>query len=326
MSASDTAAPLALDVRGLDVGYAGRPVIEAVDIQVAESETVVLLGPSGSGKTTLLYAIAGFIEPSAGEIWLAGRRVADARHSEPPERRGVAMVFQHYALWPHLDALETVAYPLRRAGVAATEARRRAQHILDQLGVGHLAERRPAQMSGGEQQRVGLGRALARSPRLYLLDEPTAHLDAPLKAELRDELAARRRSDGAAALYATHDVEEALTLADRLVLLRDGRVVQRGPPQQVYEQPIDEWAARLTGPASVLDGELVRPEWARLDGPLAATVETVSFRGTHTDYLLTTERGRLTVRAPGPPRLAVGAAASCAIDRSWPLGAADRVR
>jgi len=214
---------------------------------------VALLGPSGSGKSSLLYAIAGFLRPGAGEIAIAGRAVSSRRGWVPPERRSIGMVFQSYALWPHMTALETVAYPLRRSGVAATEARRRAQDLLEAVGIGRLAGRRPAELSGGEQQRVGLCRALARDPDLYLFDEPTAHLDSALRADLQKQLTNQREGSRAAALYATHDVAEALAVADRIALLRDGRIVQVGRPAEIYERPVDLWAARLTGPASTLD-------------------------------------------------------------------------
>ena len=180
------------------------------------------------------------------------------------------MVFQNYALWPHLSALDTVAYPGRRRGMSRAQARQEAMVILERLHVSHLADRRPAELSGGEQQRVGLGRALARDAALYLFDEPTAHLDMHVRAVFVEELLTRLRDTGAAAMYATHDAEEALGVADRVVLLADGRVVQVGTPEEVYHRPVDLWAARLTGPASVLAGPtgplLVRPGWARLEG------------------------------------------------------------
>ena len=163
------------------------------------------------------------------------------------------MVFQNYALWPHLTALDTVAYPIRRRGVRRAEARREAEQILARLHVRDLAHRRPAELSGGEQQRVGLGRALARDAALYLFDEPTAHLDTHVRGVFLDELVTRLRDTGAAALYATHDAEEALGVADRVALLTAGRVVQVGTPEEVYHRPVDVWAARLTGPVSVLE-------------------------------------------------------------------------
>ena len=162
-------------------------------------------------------------------------------------------MFQSYALWPHLTALDTVAFPLRMAGSGDGDARRRAGEILEALGIGDLGGRRPAAMSGGQQQRVGLARALARDATLFLLDEPTAHLDAATRAAAEALIAAQRALRGAAAVYATHDAAEALGVADRVALLRDGRIVQVGTPKEVYEQPVDEWAAVLTGPVSVID-------------------------------------------------------------------------
>ena len=314
--------PSAVACRNVSVSYgsSGTNAVDAVSLAVAPGEMVALLGPSGSGKTTLLNAIAGFLPIAAGEIEIAGREVATPQRSQPPELRGIGMVFQHYGLWPHLNALETVAYPLRRAGLSAAEARAEARRFLDQMHIGQLADRRPAELSGGEQQRVGVARALARKPAIFLLDEPTAHLDTALRTELQDELAERRRADGAAALMATHDIEEALGLADRVVLLRDGRVIQTGTPTEVYERPVDAWAARMTGPVSIVDGSrLVRPDWVAFDGTIDATVEAVRFGGTHTDYRLATSAGAIQLREAGPPRHALGSAVTCRVNRAWPL-------
>ncbi len=311
-----------LGVRGLSVSYDDTPALNDVHLDVVAGQMLALLGPSGSGKSTLLHAVAGFHVPRQGEIWLEGRKVASAETAVPPERRNVAMVFQNYALWPHLTALDTVAYPMRRRGMRRAEARREAGRILERLRVGDLAHRRPAELSGGEQQRVGLGRALAREAALYLFDEPTAHLDTHVRGVFLEELVTRLRDTGAAALYATHDAEEALGVADRVALLAAGRVVQVGTPEEVYHRPVDLWAARLTGPVSLLetgDGPvLVRPEWARLDGERTATVVDVRFRGPHSDHLLDTEEGRLLVREPGPPRHAPGDRVGWRLCESWP--------
>jgi iron(III) transport system ATP-binding protein len=252
---------------GLSVGY-GRPALAGLDLSVAAGETVALLGESGSGKTTLLNAIAGFVPPLSGDIWLSGELASGRGRLVPPERRRIGMVFQDHALWPHLSVLDTVAYPLRRAGAGRADARRAARVILDQMGLGPLAERRPGQLSGGEQQRVGLARALACAPALYLFDEPTAHLDASLRAQILDEVARRRAADGAAAIYATHDAAEALAIADRVAVLHSGRLAQTGPPADVYAEPADLTVAALTGPMSVLHAP-VRPAGA---GRYAITV------------------------------------------------------
>ena len=252
----------AVECAQLTLGYPNvAPVLVGVDLRVAEGEVVALLGPSGSGKTTLIHAIAGFIVPTAGEITLAGAVVSTNRRFVPPERRNVGMVFQHYALWPHMTALDTVAYPLRRAGLSRREARNRGRELLDRVGVGALADRKPAELSGGQQQRIGLARALAREPAVHLFDEPSAHLDAHLRAAVIEELARQRAASGAAALYATHDPTEALAVADRVAVLHSSRLVQVATPDDVYAQPADVTVARLTGPASLLAVPV------RADGP-----------------------------------------------------------
>ena len=338
----------------MTVAYGSRQVLHELDLTVQAGEAMAVLGPSGCGKSTLLSAVAGFLAPQSGSIWIDGRLVADGPRITPPESRMVGVVFQNYALWPHLTALDTVAYPLRRVGVPRDEARRRARALLDRMAVGHLADRRPAQLSGGEQQRVGVARALAREPVLYLFDEPTAHLDTALRTALQEELAAQRAAIGAAVVYATHDVSEAFVISDRIVLLRDGTVVQQGRPVEVYERPVDLWAARLTGPAAVLDlpatssslgaitlavaGKevtvsadgvtagragvvrvLVRPEWGRLGGPLPGRVAAVRYRGADTDYRLDTPAGVVEVRERGAARADVGDAAGWTLDRAWLL-------
>jgi ABC-type Fe3+/spermidine/putrescine transport system ATPase subunit len=275
--------PPAVACAALSVGYARPAVVAGLDLAVAPGETVALLGSSGSGKTTLLTAIAGFVAPLAGEIWLSGRLASVPSRCLPPERRRIGMVFQDHALWPHLSVLDTVAYPLRRGGASKAGARQRAQAILEQMNLGPLADRRPGQLSGGEQQRVGLARALACAPALYLFDEPTAHLDASLRAQILEEVARRRAADGAAAIYATHDAAEALAIADRVAVLHSGRMVQAGPPAEVYAAPDDLTVARLTGPVSVLDAQVSEAGSGRSTvevGGLRATVPCAAAPGT----------------------------------------------
>ncbi|MGI8870416.1 MAG: ABC transporter ATP-binding protein [Mycobacteriales bacterium] len=351
----------ALRCRRLSVAYDGQLAVRDLDLDARPGEIVALLGPSGSGKSTLLQAIAGLVRLSAGAIWVAGRLVADRATSEPPERRDVGMVFQNFALWPHLEVLDTVGYPLRRAGCGRREARERAAELLDLLGLAALAHCRPAELSGGEQQRVGLARALARNARLYLLDEPTAHLDTHLRAAFQAEVRARQRELGAAAVYATHDAAEALGIADTVGLIAAGALIQLGSPVQVYDEPVDAVAARLTGPAGVLAAVIrpldhdrvgidvgdarttaaasgivragpearalvVRPEWTCPDGPLRGRIEAVWFRGAHTDYEVRSAGGSVTVRASGVPRHGVGDLMAWGIRRVWVLPDADVAR
>jgi ABC-type Fe3+/spermidine/putrescine transport system ATPase subunit len=342
----------ALRCVGLRVEFPGATALDGLELSVARGEVVCLLGASGSGKSTLLNAIAGLVRPSAGEIWLGGRLVAGAGRSLPPEDRDIGLVFQDFALWPHLSALDTVAYPLRRAGSSRGAARRQAQDLLDQLGIGAFAGRRPAELSGGQQQRVGLARALARDPQLFLLDEPTAHLDTHLRTAFQDSVRQRRASTGAGALYATHDAGEALALADRVALIVSGRIIQVATPEIVYSEPVDPAAALLTGPGSLLaadvaacpDGRLsvdlgagptellgggitdprarrrlllVRPEWAHLDGPFRSRVTARAFRGPHTDYRVATPGGELAMRVNGAPPIQVGDDLRWGLRRAW---------
>jgi ABC-type Fe3+/spermidine/putrescine transport system ATPase subunit len=317
----------ALEARDLDVAHGTQLALRGVSLAVAPGQVLALLGPSGSGKSTLLHAVAGFLAPARGVVRIAGATVAGQGRMLPPERRSVGVVFQNHALWPHLSAVDTVAYPARRRGAGRAEARAEALAVLDLFGIAHLAGRRPAELSGGEQQRVGLARALARRAALYLFDEPTAHLDTHLRSLFLDQLVARRREQGAAAVYATHDAEEALGLADRVALLRGGRLVQLGTPDEVYERPVDRFAARLTGPASVLDADggpvLVRPGWARLGGPLGGRLRDVRFRGPHSDHLVETAMGELLIREPGRPALRPGDDVTWSLERSWPLRSAE---
>jgi ABC-type Fe3+/spermidine/putrescine transport system ATPase subunit len=339
-----------VECRGVTVDLGSTRAVDSVDLDVAPGETVALLGPSGSGKSTLLYAVAGLVDLTAGSITLDGRVCSTPGWSLPPELRTVGFVFQHYALWPHLDAVETVSYPLRRAGRTKRDAAAEARRLLELLGVGNLANRRPSEMSGGQQQRVGMARALARSASLYLFDEPTAHLDPPARAGMQEEISRRREATSAAAIYATHDAAEAMAVADRLAILRSGAIVQVGRPQDVYERPVDLWSARLTGPASVVnvavsehvDGHarvvapgidlwvesppwtgpamlVIRPDWVCSGGPVEGIVREVWYRGAHTDYRVATPLGDIEVRMAGPARYGIGEKTGWNIQRGWPL-------
>ena len=332
------------------VRYGETEVLSGVDLVVGDGETLALLGPSGSGKTTLLFAIAGFLPVTSGTIEIGGHIVSDERTMMPPEKRDLGLVFQNYALWPHMSAEETVAYPIQRSGVHKRDAIERARTILNTVGIGDLGARKPAELSGGQQQRVGLARALARDAELYLFDEPTVHLDSSVRATVQAELGRRRRETGAAAVYATHDSGEALANADRVAILREGSVIQIAKPSVIYERPVDVWAARLSGPASVLegvaatgaDGEvevtvggvavasesghehvdgpvevIVRPDWVTLGGPIVGVVRDLWFRGPHTDYRVDTSMGLLDVRLAGFPRIEIGESTGWSLDRAW---------
>jgi multiple sugar transport system ATP-binding protein len=233
----------ALSIERLDVQRDGRRVLDGIDLDAAPGELLVLAGPSGSGKSTLLRALAGLVEIESGQITLNGERIEQL----PPGQRAVGLLFQDAALLPHLDVLDNLCFGLRARGVRRHDAETRARASADTLGLTALLARKPAQLSGGERQRVALGRALLREPRLLLLDEPLSSLDAPLRARLRREIVELHRRLAAVTLYVTHDQAEALALADRIAVLRDGRLQQIGTPEQLYRRPANVFVAGFFG-------------------------------------------------------------------------------
>jgi putative spermidine/putrescine transport system ATP-binding protein len=213
---------------------------------------MTLLGPSGSGKTTILMAIAGFVEPTAGEILLDAQPITHL----PPERRNFGMVFQGYALFPHLTVAENVAFPLTVRRTPAAEVAARVGEALDLVQLGSLRDRHPRQLSGGQQQRVALARALVFRPHLLLLDEPLSALDKKLRAELQWELKQVHRRVGTTFLYVTHDQDEALSMSDQIAIVRDGRIVQAGPPRLLYEAPATRFVADFLGKSNFIPGRV----------------------------------------------------------------------
>jgi iron(III) transport system ATP-binding protein len=245
-------------LNGLSRHFGTKAALDAVDLDVEPGSFTVLLGPSGSGKTTLLRCVAGIEFPTAGTVFLDGSVVAGPDTRVPPEKRGLSMVFQDYALWPHLDVVSNVAFALRRLSLPKADVRRRSGEMLERLGLGELAKRYPNELSGGEQQRVALARALVADMGLVLFDEPLSNLDADLREQLRLEIATLVREAGATALYITHDQKEAFALADQVVVLRGGKIVQIGSPEDIYHRPVDCFVARFTGVAGELPVVSVR--------------------------------------------------------------------
>ncbi|MCZ7646718.1 MAG: ABC transporter ATP-binding protein [Planctomycetota bacterium] len=248
-----------LRVAGLERRYGSREILRGVGFEVADGEVLALLGPSGSGKTTILNAVAGLDRPDAGEIALDGTTVCGPRVWLPPERRGIGFVFQGQMLWPHMTVAQHLGFVLRAQGVTSGE---RSERLAAQLLDVQLAGRDgayPAQLSGGERQRLAIARALAARPKLLLLDEPCANLDAPLKLELLALLSRLRARQGFAALYVTHDAAEAFELATRIAILDGGRLIQHGTPRDLLERPASAAVARLLGRGALLDGTLQAP-------------------------------------------------------------------
>jgi ABC-type sugar transport system ATPase subunit len=244
----------ALEVRQLIKRYGDRGAVDDISLDVEEGELVCVVGPSGCGKTTLLRSVAGLLTPDSGRIAIAGQVVfsSNPRMAVKTEHRGIGLVFQDYSLWPHMNVEQHLRFPMETAGVPRSERSARVAHLLDLVRLTGYGNRRPSELSGGQQQRVALARALAARPRLLLMDEPMSNLDARLRQEMRGEIVRLVRDTGVATLYVTHDQAEAMSIADRIVVLRDGKKIQEGEPAAVYERPADIELADFLGIGSVI--------------------------------------------------------------------------
>jgi len=338
----------AITVRGLTRRFPGadRPAVDRLDLEVESGELLVFVGPSGCGKSTALRMIAGLDAPDAGSISIGGRDVSRV----PPQDRDVAMVFQGYALYPHMTVREIMAFPLKMRGTPPADRARRVDEVAGMLGLGKLLDRRPGELSGGERQRAAMGRAIVRSPKVFLFDEPLSNLDAALRAELRVELAALVRRIGTTSIYVTHDQVEAMTMGDRIAVLRAGELQQIGPPRAIYQDPENLFVASFLGTPSINQIEVtaedgryqadgvslplpagidpparavagVRPEHLRVlaageSAPveLEGRVTVVEPLGAETFLYLDLGSARLRARAPGFAAAAPGDAVRLGVD------------
>jgi multiple sugar transport system ATP-binding protein len=314
-----------------EAARSGGAALDAVTLQVSRGEVVVVVGPSGCGKSTLLRVVAGLEDPDAGTVAIGGR----AMNGVPPQERDVAMVFQGYALYPHMTARQILEFPLRMRGVPAAARARTVAEAVRLLRIERLLDRRPGEMSGGERQRVAMGRAMVRKPRVFLFDEPLSNLDAALRGDLRLEIGQLVRRLEATALYVTHDHVEAMTLGDRVAVMRAGRILQLGTPREVYERPATSFVGAFLGtprmnlvPARVEAGALlagrfrwagrgeglpprvdlgIRPEHVRLSeagatpaGPMEARGEIVVVEPLGAESHVLVRVGSLELRAQSP--------------------------
>ncbi|MCY3698708.1 MAG: ABC transporter ATP-binding protein [Gemmatimonadetes bacterium] len=257
-----TRAPQGVELRGVEKRYGDVAAVRALDLEVRPGELVVLVGPSGCGKSTLLRLIAGLIEPTAGEVWIGGRRVDDVE----PGARDVSMVFQSYALYPHMTVAGNLGFGLRVRGTPRDEIERRVADAAAALGLAELLSRKPGQLSGGQRQRVALGRAMVRDPGVFLFDEPLSNLDAELRLRTRDEIAALHRRLGTTMIFVTHDQVEALSLGERVAVMDRGRLQQVGTPDEVYRRPTNLFVAGFVGSPPINRILLSRDEAGRLAG------------------------------------------------------------
>lgn len=282
-----------VQIQGLTKTYGAFRAVSDMTLDVREGEFLIFLGPSGCGKTTTLRMLAGFIEPDTGSMHLGIREITH----EPPHRRNIGLVFQNYALFPHLSIFENVAFGLRRRKVAEPELKSRVQHALELVDLAHLMDRLPKQLSGGQQQRVAIARAIAIRPDMLLLDEPLSNLDARLRLQVRDELRSLQKTLGITTIMVTHDQEEAMSVGDRLVLMRSGVIEQIGNAEQLYKQPANRFVADFIGRANFLAGQVTDNGSFTTDG--GVRFHAAQSSKTATEVLIRPEALRLS-KAPLP--------------------------
>lgn len=337
--------------------FAGKLAVDAVSLDIPAGTFFVVVGPSGCGKSTLLRLIAGLEKPDTGSIALSGKVVAGPSVHIAPEDRGVGVVFQSYALWPHMTVVGNVAFPLETAGMGRKAAQQAAVEHLETVALGPHAGRKPAELSGGQRQRVALARCLAQGAQTILMDEPLANLDPHLRANMEEELAAIHRRSEATTLYITHDQHEAMALAGRIAVMWDGRILQSGPPEEVYARPVCERVAGFIGKGVILPAEVVsvtgakaqvrlgdvqveadcpigtergtarlmlRPEQVTVGaGDHSARISRVTFRGNHWDALAELENLPRSVPIILQDRPALGDRLDLAIRGGWVLPQAE---
>ncbi len=304
-----------VSLRNISVDFDGERVLKGIDLDIRDKEFVTFLGPSGCGKTTTLRIIGGFVDPTEGDVFFDGKKI----NNLPPHRRPVNTVFQRYALFPHLNVLENVEFGLKIRKVPAEERKHKAKEMLELVNLKGFEKRGVNQLSGGQQQRVAIARALVNEPRVLLLDEPLGALDLKLRKDMQIELKRIQQSTGITFVYVTHDQEEALTMSDRVIVMKDGIILQEGTPQDIYNEPINAFVADFIGESNIVDGimhkdffvEFAGTEFACVDkgfeinervdvvirpedikivpviaGQFSGVVETVTFKGVHYEMIV----------------------------------------
>lgn len=316
----------ALSLKNVNKSFGPVHVLKDINLEVEDGEFVVFVGPSGCGKSTLLRVIAGLEDATSGEIHIAGEQV----NLTPPSKRGIAMVFQSYALYPHLNVRGNMTLALKQERQPKAVIEERVAEASRMLGLEPYLDRYPSELSGGQRQRVAIGRAIVRQPKLFLFDEPLSNLDAALRMNTRIEIANLHRQLSASMIYVTHDQTEAMTLADKIVVLRDGRVEQIGSPMELYNDPANRFVAGFLGAPSMnfLPAEAlkpgdpremgIRPEDIRLEGggPIAGRVSHVEQLGGDTNVILETPSAPLTIRLFGQHDIRAGQDARFGFDPS----------
>jgi multiple sugar transport system ATP-binding protein len=291
-----------IEIEHLVKRFGATTVVHGIDLSIEDGDFVVLVGPSGCGKSTTLRMIAGLEEISAGTVRIDGRVVNELQ----PRDRNIAMVFQNYAIYPHVTVADNIAFGLYRSKLSKGEKRRRVEQVAETLGLTHLLERRPSALSGGQRQRVAIGRAMVRDPAAFLFDEPLSNLDAQLRTQMRIEIKRLHHRLGTTSVFVTHDQVEAMTMADRIVVMREGRILQVGTPLELYENPVDVFTARFIGsptmnllPASLKDGAAALSLGGTLRVPLSSATSSEILVGARPHDLVPTGGGSAGLTVSG---------------------------
>ena len=296
-----------VELRGLTKRFGDVTVVDAVSLAVAHGQLVCLLGPSGCGKTTTLRLIAGFVEPSAGEILVGDRLMSSPAQTVPPERRNMSMIFQSYALWPHMTVTENIVYGLKLRKLDRDTIAKKLAAILATTKLGDLADRYPGELSGGQQQRVALARALIVEPETLLLDEPLSNLDANLREEMRFEVRRLHDEYRYTTVYVTHDQSEAMTTADLIAVMNRGKVEQAGTPEEIYNRPRSEFVARFIGSSNVIRGKGLDADHIEFAGVALACVGEPVTRGAEAPLSIRPHDIALSREQPAQPNNSIPA-------------------
>ena len=316
-----TVANAAVEIRGITKRFGDVVAVDNIDLSIADGEFFALLGPSGCGKTTTLRMIAGLEFPTQGCLKIFGKEVGTL----PPNKRPVNTVFQNYALFPHLNALDNVAFGLKMQGVSRSTARLRALKTLDLVQLSGMDTRRPSELSGGQQQRVALARALVNQPKVLLLDEPLGALDLKLRQEMQGELKNLQQNLGVSFVFVTHDQEEALTMSDRIAVMNDGKLLQVGTPEEIYEHPTNRFVADFIGQANLLEGRVVDAQTVCLSNGTRIKGASDHPVGTSAAVSVRPERVRLAPRNEHPAGPATNRRAEQSMDQTRVDGVVESV-
>jgi len=290
-----------VELKGLGKRYGSAVAVDDVSLLIEHGQLVCLLGPSGCGKTTTLRLLAGFIEPSAGEIVVGGKMLSSTQRTVPPEGRNMSMIFQSYALWPHMTVAENVAYGLRIRKMDKATLSSKLKAILSTTKLEALAERYPGELSGGQQQRVSLARALVVDPETLLLDEPLSNLDANLREEMRFEIRRLHDQYRYTTVYVTHDQSEAMTTADQIAVMNLGRIEQLGTPKEIYDAPRSVFVARFIGGSNILDGKAVDARHIAIAGGTLETTGRTLTKGESVPVSIRQHEVELSTAEPSSP-------------------------